>query len=231
MFLWPLECYFGIHFPRCFATQELNTKITLSWALKQFVTQVHTLFSIYSLTGAISYMWLFIIPWWISVGGISTFIFMSTRANWKCRWWLNSAYLLVWCTKGSRITSSLIFSTLFVSLQSHFWLIRFPPISEFTNHMSALSSYMCSITPETPKISSRYSHMRGPGICRLFSNRSNCSHWSLETAVLPINPDIYTCQCESIIIFHSITLYLYCRYITMQPTLLTSQIQLLSYKV
>ena len=28
------------------ATQEINTKITLSWALKQFVTRVHTLFSI-----------------------------------------------------------------------------------------------------------------------------------------------------------------------------------------
>ena len=34
-------------FPRCFATREINIKITLSWALKQFVTQVHTLFSIH----------------------------------------------------------------------------------------------------------------------------------------------------------------------------------------
>ena len=33
-------------FPRCFTTREINTTITLSWALKQFVTQVHTLFSI-----------------------------------------------------------------------------------------------------------------------------------------------------------------------------------------
>ena len=30
--------------PRCFATREINTKITLSSALKQFVTWVHTLF-------------------------------------------------------------------------------------------------------------------------------------------------------------------------------------------
>ena len=41
-----LECYFGICFPRCFATQEINTQITLWWVLKWFVTWVHTLFSI-----------------------------------------------------------------------------------------------------------------------------------------------------------------------------------------
>ena len=45
-FLRWLECYFGIYFPRCFATREINTKITLSWALKRFVTRLHTLFSI-----------------------------------------------------------------------------------------------------------------------------------------------------------------------------------------
>ena len=46
LFLRSLECYFWIYFPRCFATREINTKITLSWPLKQFVTRVHTLFSI-----------------------------------------------------------------------------------------------------------------------------------------------------------------------------------------
>ena len=46
-FLRSLECYFGIYFPRCFATREISTKITLSWALKRFITRVHTLFSIY----------------------------------------------------------------------------------------------------------------------------------------------------------------------------------------
>ena len=40
--------YFGVYFPRCFATREINTKITLSWLLNQFVTRVHTLFSIKS---------------------------------------------------------------------------------------------------------------------------------------------------------------------------------------
>ena len=37
----------SIYFPRCFATRDINTKITLSWPLKQFVTRVHTSFSIY----------------------------------------------------------------------------------------------------------------------------------------------------------------------------------------
>ena len=40
--------YFGVYFPRCFATREINTKITLSWVLNQFVSGVHTLFSINS---------------------------------------------------------------------------------------------------------------------------------------------------------------------------------------
>ena len=42
-----LECYFGVYFPRCCATREINTKITLSWAHKQFVTRVHILFYMY----------------------------------------------------------------------------------------------------------------------------------------------------------------------------------------
>ena len=48
LFLRSLECYFCIYFSRCFATREISTKITLSWALKQFVTRVHTLFCIHS---------------------------------------------------------------------------------------------------------------------------------------------------------------------------------------
>ena len=30
LFVHSLECYFGVYVPRCFATQEMNTKITLS---------------------------------------------------------------------------------------------------------------------------------------------------------------------------------------------------------
>ena len=37
--------------PRGFSTREVNTKITLSWAQKQFATRVHTLFSIYPYQG------------------------------------------------------------------------------------------------------------------------------------------------------------------------------------
>ena len=36
--------YFGVYFPSCEATREINTQITLEWAQKQFVTRVHTLF-------------------------------------------------------------------------------------------------------------------------------------------------------------------------------------------
>ena len=43
LFMRPRECQFGVYFPRCFATRQINTKITLSWALKQFATRVHTL--------------------------------------------------------------------------------------------------------------------------------------------------------------------------------------------
>ena len=37
------EGYFDVYFPSCAATREINTKITLEWAHKQFVTRVHTL--------------------------------------------------------------------------------------------------------------------------------------------------------------------------------------------
>ena len=37
------EGYFGVYFPRCATTREMNIKITLEWAHKQFVIRVHTL--------------------------------------------------------------------------------------------------------------------------------------------------------------------------------------------
>ena len=46
------ECYFGA-FPHCFVTSEINTKITISWAQKQFVKTEHrpiTLYRIVELT-------------------------------------------------------------------------------------------------------------------------------------------------------------------------------------
>ena len=48
LFLCSLECYFGVYFPCCFATQEINTKITILWVQKKIGTRVHALFSIYS---------------------------------------------------------------------------------------------------------------------------------------------------------------------------------------
>ena len=103
------------------------------------------------------------------------------------------------------------------------------PTHTLSTVCSPLSSYVCSITPETANVGSSYSHMRGPGVGCWFSNRSNCSHWSFEAAVLPIKPNIYTDQWEPIVIHHSITFT--GRYTTTQPTLLTSWLQLLSYKV
>ena len=44
LFMRSREGYFGVYFPSCVATREINTKITLEWAHKQFVTRVHTLF-------------------------------------------------------------------------------------------------------------------------------------------------------------------------------------------
>ena len=38
------EGYFGVYFSSCETTREINSKITLEWAQKQFITRVHTLF-------------------------------------------------------------------------------------------------------------------------------------------------------------------------------------------
>ena len=86
----------------------------------------------------------------------------------------------------------------------------FPPTPALSTISRPLPSYMCSITPETAKVGSSYSHMRGPGIGCWFSDRSNvyiyCSCRSFAAAVLLINPNIYTDQWEPIIIYHSIIL-------------------------
>ena len=67
----------------------------------------------------------------------------------------------------------------FVSLSSHFWLILFSPTPALSTISRPLSSSMCSITPETANVGSSYNRMRGPCIGCWFSDRSNCSHWSL----------------------------------------------------
>ena len=107
----------------------------------------------------------------------------------------------------------------------------FPPTPALSTISRHLSSSMCSITPETANVCSSYNRMRGPGIGCWFSDRSNCNNWSFEAAVLPINPNIYTDQWEPIVLYHAITFTFTGPYTTMQPTLLTSWPQLLSYKV
>ena len=56
-----LECYFDIYFPRCFTTLEVNTKITLLWARKQFAIQGHILYYIFPLLHSLAwihqYLW------------------------------------------------------------------------------------------------------------------------------------------------------------------------------
>ena len=55
LFLHSLECYFGVYFLSGEVTREINTKITLSWALKQFITRVQTLFSIHDTYASVSH--------------------------------------------------------------------------------------------------------------------------------------------------------------------------------
>ena len=82
-----------------------------------------------------------------------------------------------------------------------------------------MSSYKCSITPETAKVSSGHSHMRGLGICHWFSDLSNGSHWSFEAAVLQIYPNNYIDQCEPLytILYHYWSL---CSYATLGADIL-----------
>ena len=107
---------------------------------------------------------------------------------------------------------------LYVSLLSHFWLIHFSPTPALSIIFRPWSSYMCSVTQETAKVGRSYSHMWGRGIGCWFSDRSNCSQWSFEAVVLPINPNIYTDQWELILTpttvvqgVHNHSWGLYCR--------------------
>ena len=118
---------------------------------------------------------------------------------------------------------------LFVSLLSHFWLIHFFYLRLLYQPYLGLCQAPCV-----------QSHQRQPmsavaiTACKVqvsAADSSNCSHWSFEAAVLPINPNIYTDQWEPIVMYHSITFTFTGPYTTMQPMLLTSWLQLLSYKV
>ena len=43
LFMCSLEGYFGVYFPSCEVTREINTQLTLEWMHKEFITGVHTL--------------------------------------------------------------------------------------------------------------------------------------------------------------------------------------------
>ena len=80
------------------------------------------------------------------------------------------------------------------------------PTPDLSTICKLLSSCTSSITSETANFGGSYSHMRGPDMGCWFSDRSNCSQWSFEAAVLPINPNIYSDKWETIGTYHSIKL-------------------------
>ena len=67
------ELYFGVLYPRCYTTREINTKIILWWAHKQSGTPAHTLFSMYP-------SWLF--HWYWGSDDTATTILITTKLRW-----------------------------------------------------------------------------------------------------------------------------------------------------
>ena len=135
--------------------------------------------------------------------------------------WVRTGKYFVHIWKNALLWITICLFCLFVSLLSHLWLIHLFYIHILYQPYVGLCQATCI-----------QSHQRQPtsaGVGCWFSYRSNCSHWSFKATVLPISPNIYTDQREPIITYHSITFT--GRYTTMQPTLLTSWLQLLSYKV
>ena len=99
LFIHSHECYFGAYFPCCCATREINTKITLSWAHKQFATWVHTLFSIYRIyvlgvNCAVNSLWLSDAKWhqrsWPTLVQAMACCLMAKAISWA-----NADFLLV----------------------------------------------------------------------------------------------------------------------------------------
>ena len=80
----------------------------------------------------------------------------------------------------------------------------FPPIPALSTISRPLSSSMCSITPETANVGSSYNRMRGPCIGCWFSDRSNCSHWSLTLTftLTSENLSLYTTLLLVLVLIH-----------------------------
>ena len=87
LFMCSRECYFGVYFLRCAATREINTKITLEWAHKQFVTRVHTLF--YFLHDTTN-------PWMTLKTRIFTHHPRVSLARFTFCWWRHNRLAMTW---------------------------------------------------------------------------------------------------------------------------------------
>ena len=125
--------------------------------------------------------------------------------------------------KSIWICGSVSFVCLFVcSITKSFLTYSFfSPTPILSTISRPLTSSMCSITPETANVGSNYNRMRGPGIGCWFSDRSNCSHWSLILT--------FTLTSEHLSLYNTQLLLLVL--IQLCSILLTPWLQLLSYKV
>ena len=110
------------------------------------------------------------------------------------------------------INVSLVVCFITKSFMTYSFLSPTPALSTISR---PLSSSMCSITPETANVGSSYNRMRGPGIGCWFSDRSNCSHWSLTLT--------FTLTSENLSLCTTLLLLL--------VLIQLSWLQLLSYKV
>ena len=93
---------------------------------------------------------------------------------------------------------------MFVSFLSHFWLIHFFHLRLLYQPYLGLCQAPCV-----------QSHQRQPMSAVAingcwFSDRSNCSHWSFEAAVLPINPNIHTDQYTTLLLLLLLVLIQLC---------------------
>ena len=141
----------------------------------------------------------------------------------KDQWWqMYERCISVWWIINQNLNNPFPHSdTLFICFITKSFLTYsfFSPIPALSTISRPLSSFMCSIIPETANFSNSYNRMQGPCIGCWFSYRSNCSHWSLTLT--------FTLTSENPLLITTLT----GPYTTMQPTLLTSWLQLLSYKV
>ena len=94
--------------------------------------------------------------------------------RWDLRYGENCTYitLLISDVLRSPITKDIVclFHCSIIS-----YLFIFSPTPTLPIILRHLSSCMCSITPETAKVSSNYNHMRTPGIDCWFSDPSQCN--------------------------------------------------------